>query len=123
MTTPLACKHGQLRRKCEICDLDDQLDEARAEIAALRVDKNEIGETRPVYLIWEINRDEGGQCLRAIDELEERMMAHLRMFRSEAATIGRESKFFSEKSQLNHAFGHNDMKAARIIIDAAREGK
>ena len=39
MTTPLACKLGQLARSCEICELERENAALRAENAALRVER------------------------------------------------------------------------------------
>ena len=71
---------------------------------------------RDVWLIWEINIRDGGQCLRAVDEDETTLKLHMRALRNEATMIGRTSRFFTEKAQTNHAFGHNDMKAASVIV-------
>ena len=76
---------------------------------------------RDVWLIWEINPADGGQCLRAIDEDETTLKLHIRALRNEATMACRTSRFFTEKSQTNHAFGHNDMKAASVIIRNSQE--
>ena len=76
---------------------------------------------RDVWLIWEINPGDGSQCLRAIEEDKPTLKLHMRALRNEATMAGRTSRFFTEKSQTNHAFGHNDMKAASVIIRNSQE--
>lgn len=71
---------------------------------------------KDIWLIWELNPHDKTQCLRAVDEDEVVLLAHLRSLRLEAAMNGGQSKFFSEKNQTNHLYGHNDMKAASIVI-------
>ena len=71
---------------------------------------------RTVWLVWEISVLDKTQCLRAIDEDETTLKAHLRALRTEVEMAGRQSKFFTERAMTNHAFGHNDMKAASIVL-------
>lgn len=74
---------------------------------------------RDVILIWEIDPINKSQCLRSIDECEENAIAHLKMFRSEALSANRTgAKFFKEKAITNHAFGFQEMSAARIVLSA-----
>lgn len=76
-------------------------------------------EHRTVHLIWEINVLEGGQCLRGIIENEDDLPSKLRALRLESASLNRHSKFITESTETNHLFGHNDMKAAILIMSHA----
>lgn len=76
---------------------------------------------RDVWLIWELNPQDKTQCLRAIDESEVILKSHLHALRDEAELHGRASKFFTEQTKTNHAYGHNDMKAANIIVRNIRK--
>ena len=94
-------------------------DEAMA-AQQVRADEAERDGHREVLLVWEVDPANKTQCLRSIDECEENVVAHLKMFRSEALSAGRSSaRFFKEKVITNHAFGFQDMAAACIVLRGA----
>lgn len=72
---------------------------------------------REVVLVWEIDRLTGAQCLRAIDDDEELALRHVRAFVEEAKFMNRpEARFFTERSQTNHAFGFSSMQTLAIVM-------
>lgn len=72
--------------------------------------------SRKIYLLWEINRIEGGQCLRSVDESKQRSDEHLTAVMNEARMLERDSRFYVEETISDHLYGHNDMKAAVFIL-------
>ena len=67
------CGHGQLKRKCEICELNDAIEELRAEIKRLRtaltdllksVDRERIGAFPYQYIDHACKECEGAAYVR-----------------------------------------------------------